>query len=191
LLLPATFVREFFFPAAGASFRSASLSRRLAARRCCPRLLRRRGPQRLNCFRGSITRPQRSLSTLRSTPRGVATQDSLAAGGQPLLRGFLTRWAPFKVSAPHRNSSLPGFSWRNVDAIGVEARTSTYSMDAARLDLAEVSEQCGEQLVGATDETARGREQLGVRELAGRRAAFARSSASPLPRWGGDIFTLQ
>jgi len=47
LLLPATFVREFFFLAAGASFRSASLSRRLAARRYCPCLLRRRGPQRL------------------------------------------------------------------------------------------------------------------------------------------------
>jgi hypothetical protein len=54
------------------------------------------------------------------------------------------------------------------NAVGVQARTGTYSMDAARLDLAEVGEQGSERLVGAADETARGREQLGVRELAGR-----------------------
>jgi hypothetical protein len=54
-----------------------------------------------------------------------------------------------------------------VDAIGVEARADTYPMDTARLDLAEVREQGGEQLIGAADETACGREQLGVGELAG------------------------
>jgi hypothetical protein len=56
-----------------------------------------------------------------------------------------------------------------VDAIGVEARAGARPMDAARLDLAEVSKEGAEQLVGAADETARGREQLGVGELVGRR----------------------
>src|SRR5258708_9946251 len=74
--------------AAGASFRTVSLSRRLAAPRCGPRSTKRRGRKQQVRFRGSITRPQRSLSTLRSPPHDGTTQDSLAAGGQPLLRGI-------------------------------------------------------------------------------------------------------
>jgi hypothetical protein len=38
------------------------------------------GPRGLSCSRGSVTRPTHSLSTLRSTGRPGATQDSLPAG---------------------------------------------------------------------------------------------------------------
>ena len=74
--------------AAGASVRTLLLSRRLAAPRCCPRFTLQRGLRRSVCFRGSITRPQRSLSTLRSLPRDRPRKTRLSAGGQPLLRGF-------------------------------------------------------------------------------------------------------
>jgi hypothetical protein len=47
-----------------------------------------------SAFRGSITRPRPSLSTLRSRPCGTPTQDSLPAGGQPLPGGIRTRWVP-------------------------------------------------------------------------------------------------
>jgi hypothetical protein len=94
-----------------------SRSRRLAARRCClPQFQRRRLPPRSR-FRGSITRPVRSLSTLRSFPSRLpgrtATQDSLPAGGQPLPHGLCARLGPwwafcFSTSlSPH-----PGFAWR-------------------------------------------------------------------------------
>jgi hypothetical protein len=43
-------------------------SRCLAARRCCPTVLEHRGPRTTIPFRGSITRPSHSLSTLRSFP---------------------------------------------------------------------------------------------------------------------------
>jgi hypothetical protein len=75
-----------------------SLSRRLAARGCClpPKRLRRL--PRWPIFRGSMTRPVRSLSTLRSFPSRLpgrtATQDSLPAGGQPLLRRFVSGSGP-------------------------------------------------------------------------------------------------
>src|SRR6187549_1078220 len=61
-------------------------------------------------FRGSITRPQRSLSTLRSLPRGKTTQDSLAswwptfAARDWLPAGLLSR---FQLMFPPR-PSLPG-----------------------------------------------------------------------------------
>lgn len=42
-------------------------------------------------FRGSITRPTRSLSTLRSDGYPATTQDSLPAAGQALPGGILTR----------------------------------------------------------------------------------------------------
>ncbi len=45
-------------------------------------------------FRGSITRPVRSLSTLRSRRRRRSTQDSLPAGGPPWPDGIRTRWVP-------------------------------------------------------------------------------------------------
>jgi hypothetical protein len=52
-----------------------------------------------------------------------------------------------------------------INAVRIEARTGTDPVDAARLDLAEVGEQGGEQLVGAADEASRGSEQLGVAQL--------------------------
>jgi len=68
-------------------------------------------------FRGSITRPVRSLSTLRSFPSRLPgrtdTQDSLPAGGQPLPHGLAPAWVPGEVSAS--STSLPphpGFAWR-------------------------------------------------------------------------------
>ena len=92
------------------------LSRRPAALRCCPRSIE---PRRLLttsfCFRGSITWPQHSLSTLRSSRHRDTTQDSLPAGGQPLPRGPLpAHRVPREVSAS--STSLPphpGFAWRN------------------------------------------------------------------------------
>jgi hypothetical protein len=45
-------------------------------------------------FRGSITRPARSLSTLRSHGRPCTTQDSLPAGGPPWPVGIRTRGVP-------------------------------------------------------------------------------------------------
>ena len=56
-----------------------------------------------------------------------------------------------------------------VDAVGVEARAGTGAMDAACLDLGEVGEQARQELIRATDEAARGGEQLRVGELGRRR----------------------
>ena len=68
----------------------------LAAIRCClPPIEQRRHP-RLSQFRGSITRPAHSLSTLRSMGCPNATQDSLPAGGQPLPGGVLPHWVPLQ-----------------------------------------------------------------------------------------------
>ena len=64
-------------------------------------------------FRGSITRPACSLSTLRSRGHPRTTQDSVPAAGQ-LCRGRLvTPWAPTQgfslvTSPPPR----PSFAWR-------------------------------------------------------------------------------
>jgi len=95
-LSPATSV------AAGASVRTVSLSRRLVARRCCPRSSKRRGLQQFVSFRGSITRPQRSLSTLRSTPHDVPRKTRLQLVANLCCAGLVTRRATFKVSAFHR-----------------------------------------------------------------------------------------
>ena len=60
-----------------------------------PPLRPRRG--RLHCyFRGSITRLQHSLSTLRRMGRPTTTQDSLPAAGQALPDGIRTRKVPSK-----------------------------------------------------------------------------------------------
>ena len=72
---------------AGASIRTLVLSRCLAALGCClPPVQRRRLP-RWDKFRGSVTRPGHSLSTLGNLPSRCrsrpAAQDSLPAGGQP------------------------------------------------------------------------------------------------------------
>ena len=109
LLLPTTFACDLI--AVGASFRTASLSRRLAARRCCPRSSKRRGLQRLVSFRGSITRPQRPLSTLRSPPHDGPRKTRLQLVANLCCAGLVTRRVTFKVSAltwlPPR-PSLPG-----------------------------------------------------------------------------------
>ena len=69
-------------------------------------------------FRGSITRPQRSLSTLRSLPRGKTTPDSLAswwptfAARDWLPAGLLSR---FQLMFPPR-PSLPGAMTINKNA---------------------------------------------------------------------------
>jgi len=47
-------------------------------------------------FRGSITRPAHSLSTLRSPGRPGTTQDSLPAAGQLFRTGLVTRRVPMK-----------------------------------------------------------------------------------------------
>ena len=82
-----------------------------AALRCClPPFGRRRLP-RFPTFRGSITRPAHSLSTLRRVGYPTATQDSLPAAGQPYRAGLVTRWVPtkgFRSSHP----PFPGFAWR-------------------------------------------------------------------------------
>ena len=83
-------------------------ARPVAASRCCPRLCPRRGlPRRV--FRGSITRPLHSLSTLRSDGYPDATPDSLPSAGHALTDGVHTRWIPTKglSSASYIASSFP------------------------------------------------------------------------------------
>jgi len=95
-LSPATSV------AVGASVRTVSLSRRLAARRYCPRSSKRRGLQLHVRFRGSITRPQRSLSTLRRPPHDGPRKTRLQLVANLCCAGLVTRRGTFKVSAFHR-----------------------------------------------------------------------------------------
>ena len=85
------------------------------APRCCLPPSTRRRPPRLASFRGSITRPARSLSTLRSRPHGSSTQDSLPSDDQSLTGGLSSRRTRSEVSSMgHRliASPSPGFSWR-------------------------------------------------------------------------------
>jgi hypothetical protein len=71
-----------------------------------------------NTFRGSVTQPAHSLSTLRSGGRPCATQDSLPAGGQPLPGG--SEYPPGCIARFQviRSSILlaprPGFAWRTL-----------------------------------------------------------------------------
>ncbi len=59
-------------------------------------------------FRGSITRPASSLSTLRSDGYPSATQDSLPGGGRPYPGGTRPAGSVRKVSeTTHLTSSLP------------------------------------------------------------------------------------
>lgn len=62
-------------------------------------------------FRGSITRPAHSLSTLRNAGYPFITQDSLPVGGQPLPGGISTHWVPHAISEqlPVAHSKRPGF----------------------------------------------------------------------------------
>jgi hypothetical protein len=70
----------------------------------------------LRSFRGSITRPACSLSTLRSLGRPSTTQDSVPAAGQLCRRRLATPWVPlqgfrFPISyLPPR----PSFAWRTL-----------------------------------------------------------------------------
>src|SRR5262249_34556648 len=68
-------------------------------------------------FRGSITRPARSLSTLRRVDCSTATQDSLPDGRPAFPDGI---WLPAgsqrKVSGNH--PPFPGLAWRTVNEIG-------------------------------------------------------------------------
>src|SRR5712691_3317186 len=52
----------------------------------------------MHAFRGSITWPSRSLSTLRGTSYLVSTQDSLPAGGRLRRAGLAPAGSPRKVS---------------------------------------------------------------------------------------------
>jgi hypothetical protein len=99
-LFPAAFTRvRSLLTHAGVAFRSVPLSRRLAARGYCLPLLRRRRLPQPRFLRGSITRPIRSLSTLRRVGRPTTTQDSLPAGDHLCRDGTLTRRVASEVSA--------------------------------------------------------------------------------------------
>ena len=65
-------------------------------------------------FRGSITRPVHSLSTLRSPDYSRTTQDSLPAVGLLCRAGLATRWVPLQGLAFHNAPPRPGFAWRTV-----------------------------------------------------------------------------
>src|SRR6188474_1222085 len=86
-------------------------------------------------FRGSITRPQRSLSTLRSLPRGKTTQDSLAswwptfAARDWLPAGLLSR---FQLMFPPR-PSLPGAMTINPEDAEIAVNSRTFDRQRAIL----------------------------------------------------------
>ncbi len=69
-------------------------------------------PATVKFFRGSITRPAHSLSTLRSRDCSRTTQDSLPAVGQLCRAGLTTRWVPLQGLATHVAPPHPGFAWR-------------------------------------------------------------------------------
>jgi hypothetical protein len=86
LLFSATFVCDCSLPVPrSVPRRCLAASRHVGAR---PRSSKRRGPQRCICFRGSITRPQRSLSTLRSTPHDVPRKTRSQRGASLCCTGF-------------------------------------------------------------------------------------------------------
>jgi hypothetical protein len=71
-------------------------------------------PATIKFFRGSMTRPIHSLSTLRRRDYSWTTQDSLPAVGQRCRAGFTTRWVPLQGLASHNAPPCPGFTWRTV-----------------------------------------------------------------------------
>jgi len=95
----------------------------ITTRRRGPRLNHDEGSRVQSVFRGSITRPWYSLSTLRSAGYPDTTQDSLPAAGLALPGGFgypqgsIER---FQIAIhPCQSSSFPKLSWRKVhDRIG-------------------------------------------------------------------------
>jgi len=66
----------------------------------------------IQIFRGSITRPTYSLSTLRSPGCPGTTQDSLPAGGLLCRAGFEPAGSLREVSAPTSLPPHPSFAWR-------------------------------------------------------------------------------
>ena len=77
-------------------------------RRHGPRLHHHEG-SRVDGFRGSITRPGHSRSTLRRTGCPVATPDSLSATGQVLPDGLSPAGFHRKVSATSSHPPFPSF----------------------------------------------------------------------------------
>jgi hypothetical protein len=78
--------------------------------RCCLPLSKRRRPPLRSAFRGSITQPAHSLSTLRRDGRPSTTQDSLAAGAHPLPRETLLSQGTngrFRLWIPGHSLLLP------------------------------------------------------------------------------------
>src|SRR5688572_25793495 len=65
-------------------------------------------------FRGSITRPTHSLSTLRSPGHPGTTQDSLPAGALLCRAGVEPAGLLSEVSASTLLPPRPGFSWRTL-----------------------------------------------------------------------------
>ena len=91
--------------------------------RCCRRSMRGRRHPQIATFRGSITRPSHSLSTLRSACCQDTTQDSLLAGGQPLPGGIRTRWVTFDRFQTNGLPPFPGFAWRTAFcSLGIHAQ---------------------------------------------------------------------
>ena len=65
-------------------------------------------------FRGSITRPAHSLSTLRSPDYSGTTQDSLPAAGQLCRAGLITRRVPMQGFKRLCDPPCPGLAWRTI-----------------------------------------------------------------------------
>ena len=108
---------------AGASFRSG---RWLAASRhfgSAPALENDEGSNNAVSFRGSITRPQSSLSTLRSPPRDGPRKTRLPLVASLSLRGIGYPQGTIEVSTIHfMASSSPGLAWRNFHGNLAQAR---------------------------------------------------------------------
>jgi len=83
-------------------------------------------------FRGSITRPIHSLSTLRSRDCSRTTQDSLPAAGLLCRVGLATHWVPMQGLALHDAPPCPGFAWR----------TATGNPGSLMLRLPRISSMC-------------------------------------------------
>jgi hypothetical protein len=85
----------------------------ITCRYCLPYIHTTSAPT-THLFRGSITQPAHSLSTLRSMGYPNATQDSLPAGGQPLPGGIYYPLGPSTrfQQCLHTASPLSKLSWR-------------------------------------------------------------------------------
>jgi len=81
-------------------------TRPITMQRCSPRSNHDKGSHDYH-FRGSITRPRHSLSTLRRVDHSTTTQDSLQAVGQTLPDGLLP--AGFLQKVSEFNTSHPPF----------------------------------------------------------------------------------